>query len=132
VLTLAAAEIGYVVVAATKGFTSASTTVTFWPIAAICFGAPVGLAAYSLRAGDAPWGAVGGGLVAGIVSGEGLASYLTVRDTTNAGYWIAQMIVGLVILTLVGRRTGYVWALAAFAVGVGVLLATRSVPVFGS
>jgi hypothetical protein len=126
VLSLAASEIGYVAMAATGGFGSAPTTLVFWLSAAVFFGPPVGCAAYFWRKGAAPWGGLGGGLVAGIVGGEGLAAYLTVRDTTSGAHWVAQVLVGFALLALVGRRTSFGWAVAAFAVGVGLLLATRS------
>jgi hypothetical protein len=131
-LSLAASEIGYVAMAATRGFASAPTTVVFWLSAALFFGPLVGLAAYSWRTRATPWGALGGGLVAGIVGGEGLAAYLTVRGTTSGAYWIAQVLVGLALLAFVGRRTSFGWAIAAFAVGVGLLLATRSGSLVGA
>jgi hypothetical protein len=106
--------------------------VAFWLAAAVVFGPPAGLAAYFLRTRKAPWGALGGGLVAGIVSGEGLASYVTVRDTTTPAYWVAQMGVGVILLALVGRRTSIGWALPAFTIGVTALLATRYVPMLGA
>jgi hypothetical protein len=132
VLSLAASEIGYMAVAASSGFASAPTTVVFWLCAALFFGPLVGLAAYLWRVGETPWGGLGAGLVAGIVSGEGLAAYLTVRGTTSGGYWIVQMLVGLALLTVVGRRARFGWAVAAFAVGVGLLLATRSGALVGA
>jgi hypothetical protein len=132
VLSLAASEIGYVAMAATGGFGSAPTTVVFWLSAAVFFGPLVGCAAYFWRTRATPWGGLGGGLVAGIVGGEGLAAYLTVRDTTSGAYWVAQVLVGLALLALVGRRTSFGWAVAAFAVGVGLLLATRSASLAGA
>jgi hypothetical protein len=125
-LSLAASEIGYVATAASRGFGSSPTSVVFWLSAALFFGPLVGLAAYFWRARETQRGGLGGGLVAGIVSGEGLAAYLTVRGTTSGAYWIAQVLVGLALLALVGRRTSFGWAVAAFAVGVGLLVATRS------
>jgi hypothetical protein len=129
-LALAGLEIGYVAMADARHFPSAPTTVTFWLLAAAVFGPLAGLVAHSLRARTAPWNAVGGGLLAGIVSGEGLAAYLSVRDTTSPGYWVAQMAVGMAIVVIVGRRSVFGWALAAFAVGIAALLATRLVLVF--
>ncbi len=129
-LALAGLEIGYVALADVRHFPSAPNTVTFWLLAAAVFGPLAGLVAHSLRARTAPWSALGGGLLAGIVSGEGLAAYLSVRDTTSPGYWVAQTAVGIAIVVIVGRRSVFGWALAAFAVGVAGLLATRLVPVF--
>jgi Family of unknown function (DUF6518) len=129
-LALAGLEIGYVAMADARHFPSAPTTVTFWLLAAAVFGPLAGLVAHSLQARTAPWNAVGGGLLAGIVSGEGLAAYLSVRDTTSPGYWVAQTAVGMVIVVIVGRRSVFGWALAAFAVGIAALLATRLVLVF--
>jgi hypothetical protein len=129
-LALAGLEIGYVALADVRHFPSAPTTVTFWLLAAAVFGPLAGLVAYSLRARTAPWNALGGGLLAGILSGEGLAAYLSVRDTTSPGYWVAQTAVGMVIVVIVGRRSVFGWALAAFALGVAALLATRLLPVF--
>jgi hypothetical protein len=132
VTALAGMEIGYVIVAAVRGFPSAGTTVAFWLTAAVAFGPVAGLAGYFLLMRKAPWDALGAGLVAGIVSGEGLVSYLTVRDTTTPAYWIGQMILGLVLVALVGRRTDFGWAVLAFAVGIGALAATRLVPMLGA
>jgi hypothetical protein len=129
-LTLAGLEIGYVTLAELRHFPSASSTVTFWMLAAAAFGPLAGLVAHSLRTRQAPWNAVGGGLLAGIISGEGLAAYLSVRDTTSPGYWVVQTAVGIVIVVIVGRRSTFGWALAAFTVGVAALLATRLVPTF--
>jgi hypothetical protein len=131
-LTLASLELGYVAMAAVRGYPSAVTTVSFWLLAAVVFGPPVGLGAYLLRIRAARWGAAGGGLLAGIVSGEGLSSYLRVRDTTTPGYWVAEMLVGLALLGLVCRRAGVGWAVVGFVVGVGCLLATGFVSVFGA
>ena len=131
-LALVGLEMGYVVIAAMRGFPSAPSTVAFWLTAGVVFGPLAGMAGYYLRARRATLGAVGGGLVAGIVSGEGLAAYLTVRDTSEPAYWIGQMAVGAIVLALVVRRTGSLWATVAFAVGVAGLLATRHVPMFGS
>ena len=130
-VALAGLEIGYVIVAALRDFPSALTTVIFWLVAAVAFGPPAGLGAYFLRVRKAPWDALGGGLLAGIVAGEGLVAFLTVRDTTSPGYWIAQL-VGAVLAVLVGRRTGSAWVLGAFLVGVAALGATRFVPVLGA
>lgn len=91
VLCFAGLESGYVFVAALRGFASSWTSVAFWLAAAAVFGPLAGLTSQALRAGRRPWNALGGGLVAGIVSGEGLVAYLTVRDTTNPDYWIGQM-----------------------------------------
>lgn len=131
-LTLAGHEVGYIAVAAMRDLPSASTTVAFWLTAAVIIGPLVGWAAYFLRVHDPQWGGVGGGLVAGIVSGEGLVSFLTVRDTTTPGYWVTQMTVGALLLALISRRSHWAWALTGFAVGIAGLLATRSVPAFGS
>lgn len=131
-LTLTCLELGYVVVASWRGFPSSATTVSFWLIVALVLGPPTGLAGYLLRTGAAPWAGLAGGLTAGIVSGEGLASYETVRATTNPEYWIGQMIVGVVLLLVVARRTGLAAASAGFLVGVAALLMTRHLPVFGA
>ena len=69
-------------------------------------------------------------MLAGVVSGEGHAAYLSVRDTTSPGYWVAQMAVGLVVLAFVGQRTTSGRAVVTFAVAVAALLATRVVPLF--
>lgn len=128
-LALAGLEIGYVVLGELRHFPSASTTVAFWLLAAAVFGPIAGLIAHSVRAGRTPWNAIGGGLLAGIVSGEGLGAYLSVRDTTSPGYWIAQVAVGIVGLVIVGRRSPFGWALPAFVIGVAGLLATRLVQI---
>ncbi len=131
-LALGGLEIGYVLMAALRHFPSATTTVAFWLVAAAVFGPLAGLSGYYLRSGISPWNAVSAGFVAGIVSGEGLAAYLTIRDTTTPGYWIVQMIVGVVVLGLAGRRTGLRWAVPSFLVAVVGLLAVISVPVLGA
>lgn len=131
-LSLAGLEFGYVLMAALRGFPSSWTSVAFWLAAAAIFGPLAGLTAQALRVGRRPWNGLGGGLLAGIVSGEGLVAYLTVRDTTNPDYWIGQMAVGVVVLALVGRRGSPGWALLSFTLGVMGLLATRLVPIFGA
>jgi hypothetical protein len=128
-LALAGLEIGYVTLAELRHFPSAWTTVTFWLLAAAAFGPIAGLTAQSLRTGRTPWNAVEGGLVAGIVSGEGLAAYLTVRDTTSPSYWIVQMVVGVLLLAVVVRRSAFTWAVSAFIIGVVAMLATRTVAI---
>jgi hypothetical protein len=129
-LALAGLEIGYVTLAELRHFPSAWTTVAFWLLAAAVFGPIAGLTAHFLRSGRRePWNAVGGGLVAGIVSGEGLAAYLTVRDTTSPAYWIVQMVVGVFLLAVVVRRSAFTWAVCAFIIGVVGILATRSVSI---
>jgi hypothetical protein len=130
-ICLGALELGYVVTAAVRGFPSSSTTVAFWLTAAVLFGPVAGLAGYGVRARLRPWGAVGGGVVSGIVSGEALVSYTTVRDTTSPGYWVGQALLGAVLVTVVGRRAGYMWALVGYLVGAFTLVATRLLPGIG-
>ena len=95
---------GYVVGADVRGFSSSSSLLTFWGLAAVTVGPVLGLAAYEVRTRHPTLGALGGGAMAGALIGEGIYGLVVIADTTSPPYWIGEIAVGVAVLCAVAVR----------------------------
>ncbi len=76
----------------------------FWLIVGLLAGPLVGGAAALLHHRERRWAAVGAGLLAGILAGEGVYGLTTVADTTGAAYWWAILAIAVVALAAFSAR----------------------------
>ncbi|MFM2073404.1 MAG: hypothetical protein RLZZ623_3668 [Actinomycetota bacterium] len=115
-LTLASCELGYAIATELRGGSNSTTTVTFWLIAAMLAGPPIGIAgAWStgrrLRRG------IGFAVIGGVLLGEGLYGWTTIAETTDWRYWAVESLIGLVIISVAVKRSQWPrHVLAAIAV----------------
>jgi hypothetical protein len=102
-VSLALLVASYYVVSDLRDFAVGTSSVAFWVVAAFTAGPALGLGAVWLRcSGDLRrgWGV---GVLPGVLVGEGAVSLLTVADTTWPPYWVAEVVLGVVLLVLLAR-----------------------------
>lgn len=128
-VALICCELGYAIATNVRGGSNATSTVTFWLIAAVIAGPPLGIAgAWSTRRG--PSGGIGFGVIAGVLIGEGIYGWTTVADTTDWRYWAIETLIGVGIVVVAVRQhrltTSRALAIAAaFATAIVVFGAAR-------
>jgi hypothetical protein len=122
--TLAMCEVGYVIASNIRGVPYATSTVVFWLTAAALAGPPLGVAAVWSRDGAPVRTAAGFGVICGVLIGEGSYGLARLTGSTNSGYWLGEIVVGVVILGVVLARTRSVPAALA---GPGVAAACAGV-----
>jgi hypothetical protein len=134
VVTLIALVLGFYVAEAIRGWGVSRHQLVFWIVAGVVVGPLVGLAAGQLRHAGRTAGALGAGVIGGLLAGEAVYGLRELKITTAAGYWDVQFLLGIglaVGLTLWRSRRdllGSVPALAAsLAACTGVGLATLAV-----
>jgi len=94
--------VGYAVVSTARGLFYDPTT---WALIGVCAGPFVGAAAAGLRGPGATLRAVAGGVLAGILVGDGVRGLLVLTDTTAWEYWVAVIAIGTaLVLGLAGTR----------------------------
>ncbi|HEX6956175.1 MAG TPA: DUF6518 family protein [Agromyces sp.] len=128
-LGFVAMTVGYAVVSGWRGFPYDPTD---WAIVGLLAGPVVGVAAHALRRGPMP-SAVGAGLLAGILVGEGVYGLTVIAATTSPVYWWAVIGLGaaLVLATAVrlrAVRSVLVLVLVTAVVAAGFLLAYTALP----
>ena len=82
VRALASLLAGYVLGAGIRGFPSSTALMVFWGLAAVLAGPPLGLSAHWVRAGRPGLAALGAGVPAGVLIGEGVYGLRVISDTT--------------------------------------------------
>jgi hypothetical protein len=106
-LSFVSLTIGYSVVSGWRGFEFDPTT---WAVIGLAAGPVVGAAAHALRRGSI-LAAVGTGVLAGILIGEGIYGLTVISATTSPVYWwiaIAlgtSLLIGMLIRLRRGRAT---------------------------
>lgn len=131
ILSFEALNEGYGVASALRGLYYSAPLSNIWSILGLLAGPFVGFAAGATRWGAARGRITGVGLLAAIFTGEGIISFLQVRDTTGWQFWTIEFVagIGLAALTLVRnprpRRETTAWALAIVAAAALFLLAFR-------
>lgn len=103
-VALATMLVGYAVATQLRGFSVGAGLVGFWGVASIVAGPALGAGAAWVRGSDAIRIAAGVALIAGILVGEGVYGLTVVADTTPAGYWVGEMILGLGIMVFAAMR----------------------------
>jgi hypothetical protein len=132
-VTLIALVVGFYVAQDLRGWAVSRHQLAFWSVSGLVVGPIVGLAAGWLRHAGRMEGALGAGVIGGVLVGEAVHGLTALKFATPAEYWHVQLVLGLglaVGLTLWrNRRRGFmtVASLAASGVacaivGIGTLL----------
>ncbi|MBM7503768.1 DUF6518 family protein [Agromyces aurantiacus] len=100
VVSFVALTLGYAVVSTLRGFPFDPTT---WAVIGVLAGPVIGAAAFALRRGRMA-AAVGGGLLAGVLIGEGVYGLTVVAATTSPVFWWASIVLGGVLVFVVAAR----------------------------
>ena len=108
---------GYRLVSGWRGFDYGEPFTGMFTIIGLLAGPVVGAAAALVRHRRELWRAVGIAPVASVLVGEGVYGLTVVGDTTSPVYWIAQLVIGIVLtlVVIVGARMRV--PLAALTVG---------------
>ena len=121
-LTLACCELGYALANEFRGGSNSASTVTFWVVAAVLAGPPIGIAAaWSTRRGVHR--GVGFAVIGGVLVGEGLYGWTTVAATTDWRYWAVESLIGMIVVSVGATRSRSPRHVLA-AVATGTLTAT--------
>jgi Family of unknown function (DUF6518) len=134
VVTLIALVLGFYVAEALRGWSVSRHQVEFWSATSVVVGPLVGLAAGWFRHAGRMAGALGAGVLGGLLAGEAVYGLTALRFSSPAEYWHVQFVlgvglaIGLTLWRSRRRRLGRVPALAASVaactvVGLGTLAA---------
>lgn len=123
-VTLAMCEVGYVIANNIRDVPYATSTVVFWLMAAALAGPPLGVAGVWSRHAAPLRAAAGFGVICGVLIGEGSYGLARLTGTTNSGYWLGEVVVGVVVCVVVLARTRNLHAVLA---GTGVTAACAGV-----
>jgi hypothetical protein len=95
VVTLLALVLGFYVAQAYRGWPVSRHQVEFWSAASVAIGPLVGLAASWLRHAGRTAGALGAGVLGGLLAGEAVYGLTKLKFSTPAEYWRVQFILGV-------------------------------------
>jgi len=95
VVTLVALILGFYVAEALRGWAVSRHQVEFWCVTSVVAGPLVGLAAGWLRHAGRTAGALGAGVLGGLLAGEAVHGLTALRFSTPADYWHAQFVLGV-------------------------------------
>lgn len=134
VVTLVTLVLGFYVGEALRGWSVSRHQVEFWSATSVAVGPLVGLAAGWFRHAGRAAGAIGAGVIGGLLAGEAVYGLTSYKFSSPADYWRAQFVlgiglaIGLTFWRYRGHRLGIVAALAASLaacaiVGLGTLAA---------
>jgi hypothetical protein len=119
VVTLVALVLGFYVAEALRGWSVSRHQLVFWSVTSVVAGPLVGLAAGWFRHAGRTAGALGAGVLGGLLAGEAVHGLTALRFSSPADYWHAQLAlgvglaIGLTLWRSWRRRLGYIPALAA-------------------
>ena len=102
--SLAAMLAGYALATELRGYPVGTSMFVRWGAAAAIAGPALGVGAAWLRGPDPLRAAAGVAPIAGILLGEGLYGLTVVAATTSVGYWIGELVLGLVVVVLAAIR----------------------------
>jgi hypothetical protein len=117
VVTLVALTLGFYAGEALRGWSVSRHQVEFWSATSVAVGPLVGLAAGWFRHAGRAAGALGAGVIGGLLAGEAVYGLTSYRYSSPADYWRAQFVlgvglaIGLTLWRFRGRRLGIVAAL---------------------
>lgn len=97
VVTLIALVLGFYVAEAMRGWGVSRHQVVFWSVAGVVVGPLVGLAAGWMRHAGRTMGAVGAGVIGGLLAGEAVYGLRELKITTAADYWHVQFALGVAL-----------------------------------
>jgi hypothetical protein len=95
VVTLIALVLGFYVAEAYRGWPVSRHQVVFWSVAGVVVGPLVGLAAGWLRHAGRTAGALGAGVLGGLLAGEAVYGLRELRFSSPADYWHVQLALGV-------------------------------------
>jgi hypothetical protein len=123
-VSFVALTVGYAVVSTLRGFPFDPTA---WAVVGVLAGPVIGAATFALRRSPMH-AAVGGGLLAGVLIGEGVYGLTAIAATTSPVFWWAAITVGVALLVAVAalrlrdiRSTLVLASVAALTAGVFVV-----------
>jgi hypothetical protein len=123
-VSFVALTVGYAVVSTLRGFPFDPTA---WAVIGVLAGPVIGAATFALRRSPMH-AAVGGGLLAGVLIGEGVYGLTAIAATTSPVFWWAAITVGVALLVAVAalrlrdiRSTLVLASVAALTAGVFVV-----------
>jgi ethanolamine transporter EutH len=97
VVTLLALVSGFYAVQAYRGWSVPHPQVELWLAASVAIGPLVGLAAGWLRHAGRTAGALGAGVIGGLVAGEAIYGLTVLRFSSSSNYWHVQFVIGVAI-----------------------------------
>lgn len=134
VVSLIALVVGFYLAQALRGWPLSRHQVEFWSVVSVVMGPLIGVAAMWLRKAGRTTGAIGAGVLGGLLTGEAVHGLTALKFSSSADYWDVQFVVGiglavgLALWNCRGRRLGRVPALAVSMiacamVGLGTVIA---------
>jgi hypothetical protein len=121
VVTLLALVLGFYVAEAIRGWPVSRHQVEFWFATSVVAGPLVGVAAGWLRYAGRTAGALGAGVLGGLLAGEAVYGLTALKLSSPAGYWYVQFALGAglaVGLPLRGSRHRWLDSVSAVTVSV--------------
>lgn len=97
VVTLITLVLGFYVAQEIRGWAVSLHQVEFWSVTSVVMGPLIGLAASWVRDAGSVAGAIGAGVVGGLLVGEAVHGLTALRFTSSPGYWDVQFILGVVL-----------------------------------
>jgi hypothetical protein len=94
VVTLLALVLGFYVAEAIRGWPVSRHQIEFWSATSVLVGPLVGLAAGWLRHAGRWAGALGAGVLGGLLAGEAVYGLIALRFSSPADYWRVQFVLG--------------------------------------
>ncbi|WIE76197.1 DUF6518 family protein [Curtobacterium sp. MCSS17_007] len=119
VASLELMHVGYWAASNLRGYPDVLSITNFWVVVGLPAGVLAGAVAVGLRTRDDRWRAAALGVTAAILVGEGVRALLRVADDATTGGWVAQVVVGLVVL-VVATATARTPVARVVAVGTGI------------
>ncbi len=96
--------LGYALATILRGFDVGTALLGFWGAAAVVVGPLLGPGAVWTRQRRPYRSALGVGLLAGILTGEGIYGLTVVADTTSPVYWSGELVVGVALVVVLCWR----------------------------
>jgi Family of unknown function (DUF6518) len=100
-VSFVALNLGYVLVSTARGFPTGWLT---WSVIGLLAGPVIGIAAWALRHADAKWVAVGSGVIAGVLIGDGFRGLLFLTESTGWFYWTLVTVIGVAVVVAFAIR----------------------------
>jgi hypothetical protein len=95
VVTLLTLVLGFYVAEAHRGWSVSRHQVEFWSAASVAIGPLIGLAAGWIRFAGRTAGALGAGVLGGVLAGEAVYGLTQLRFSSPADYWRVQLVLGV-------------------------------------
>jgi hypothetical protein len=103
-IALLALDVGYYATASARGFPTSSAHIAFWIVAAVLVGPVLGIGARWLDARHPVRRALGVAVLPTVLVLEGARSLVAVGDTTYRPYWVAQIVIGVLLAGVLATR----------------------------